>query len=108
MCRVQNTKRCIAYPKQLRQNANVSIPRFCRVLITTMSLFFSQASLYNPDLPIVKRPVITPRSNAGSKIDMFPFPCFMLSCATQPLIALWREAHRLCAERRDPRRRLWR
>ena len=32
-----------------------------------MSLFFSQASLYNPDLPIVKRPVITPRSNAGSK-----------------------------------------
>ena len=32
----------------------------------------------NPDLPIVKRPVITPRSNAGPKIDMFPFPCFIL------------------------------
>ena len=74
-----------------------------------MSLF-PQANLYNPDLPIVKR-LVTPRSNARSKIDMSPFPCFMLSrvrYATQLLIALWREAHRPCAVRSDPRRHLWR
>jgi len=67
-----------------------------------MSLFYLKQVFTNLDLPILKRPVITPRSNAGFKIEMFPFPCFIPSSiryATQPLIALWREAHRLYAVR---------